>query len=297
MGKYLKCLFFIYSLGLSQPSNEHRTFTKESEEHSTSEQVREQQDMETALTGFLTLPSEPCEYAPSCRLAKALAEPYGQRGAAAPLGMYLQHRIRSPAPLCWWAPRPAGAGWPPPWSHPLSRCRWWKGLCLLLAAVHTCSSQWEKGEREQGDKEKEERRKKTTPQPAMSYFCKANLVQDTQSTDIFCRSGPKEKITHLAVLAPVSLEGHKEANLCGFLKFKHTLLLNNHFWSHFLQQARRRKSNPHLSKNQHDAWEMRTINTRECDFLPSLTTNSSSHALPSSGTQTNGIENCIDSSA
>lgn len=176
--------------------------------------------MEKALTGFVTLPSEPCEYSPSFGLAKALAEPCRQRGAAVPLGMYLQHQIRSPAPLCWWAPRPAGAGWLPPWSRPPWRCHWWKGLCPLLATVHTCSSQWEKREREQGHKEKEERRKKTTPQPAMSHFCQANLGQDTQSTDIFCRSGPKVKITHFAVPIPVSLEGHKEANLCGFLKFK-----------------------------------------------------------------------------
>lgn len=160
MGKYLKCVLFIYSLGLSQPSDEHKTFMKGSEEPSTSVHVREQQEMGKVLTGLLTLPSEPCEYAPSCGLAKALAESCGQRGTAIPLGMYLQHRIRSQAPLCWWAPRPAGAGWLPPWSRPPSRCRWWKGLCLLLAAVHTCSSQWEKRERERGDKEKEERRKK-----------------------------------------------------------------------------------------------------------------------------------------
>lgn len=241
MGKYLKCVLFIYSLGLPQPSNEHRTFMKGSEEPSTSVHVREQQEMETALTGFLPLPSEPREYTPSYRLPKALAEPCGQRGAAVPVGTYLPHQTRPPAPLCWWAPRPAGAGWPPPWSRPPSRSRWWKGLGLPLAAAHTCSSQWENREREQGDKEKEERRKKTTPQPAMSYFCQANLLQDTPSTDIFCRSGPKEKITHFAVLITVSLEGHKEANLCGFPKFKHTLLLKNHFWSHFLQQPRGKK--------------------------------------------------------
>lgn len=214
---------------------------KGSEEPSTSVHIREQHKTETALTWFLSLPSEPCEYPPSYRLTKALAEPYRQREEAAPLGMYLRHQTRSPAPLCWWARRPAGAGWPPPWSRPPSRCRWWRGLGLLLAAAHTCNSQWEKREREQGDKEKEERREKTTPQPAMSYFCQENLLQDTPSTDIICRSGHKEKITRFAVPITVPLEVHKGANLCGFLKFKHTLLLKNHFWSHFLQQPRGKK--------------------------------------------------------
>lgn len=74
---------------------------KGSEEPSTSVHVREQREMEKVLTGFLTLPSEPGEYAPSQGLAKALAESYGRRGAAAPLGTYLQHQIRSRAPLCW----------------------------------------------------------------------------------------------------------------------------------------------------------------------------------------------------
>lgn len=85
----------------------------------------------------------------------------------------------------------------------------------------------------------------------MSYFCQANLLQDTQSADVFCRGGPKEKITRFAVPVTGSLEGHKEVNLCWFLKLKHTLLLNNHFWSHFLQQPRGEKSNPCLSKSQH----------------------------------------------
>lgn len=222
MGKYLKCVLFIYSLGLSQPSDEHKTFMKGSEEPSTSVHVREQQEMGKVLTGLLTLPSEPCEYAPSCGLAKALAESCGQRGTAIPLVMYLQHRIRSQAPLCWWAPRPAGAGWLPPWSRPPSRCRWWKGLCLLLAAVHTCSSQWEKREQEQGDKEKEERRKKNKPPTSHELLLPGKSVA-RQSIDKFCRNGPKEKRNRFAVPIPVALEGHKEANLCGFLKFKHNL--------------------------------------------------------------------------
>lgn len=215
MGKYLKCVLFIYSLGLSQPSDEHKTFMKGSEEPSTSVHVREQQEMGKVLTGLLTLPSEPCEYAPSCGLAKALAESCGQRGTAIPLGMYLQHRIRSQAPLCWWAPRPAGAGWLPPWSRPPSRCRWWKGLCLLLAAVHTCSSQWEKREREQGDKEKEERRKKTTPQPAMSYFCQANLLQDKVLTNS-AEMAPKRKEIVLQCPFQWPWKGTRKQTFVGF---------------------------------------------------------------------------------
>lgn len=70
MDKYLKFVPFIYSWGLSQPSNEHKPFMKGSEEPCTSVHVREQQEMEKGLTGFLTLPSEPCWIFPLLQVSK-----------------------------------------------------------------------------------------------------------------------------------------------------------------------------------------------------------------------------------
>lgn len=100
-----------------------------------------------------------------------------------------------------------------------------------------------KGTKRQGKRVKE---KKTTPQPAMSYFCQANPLQDTHSSDKFCRSGPKDMITNSAMLFPVPRapwrsQGRKLANSCSLLKFRHTLLLNNHFWSYFLKLPGKKK--------------------------------------------------------
>lgn len=78
MSKYLKCVLFIYPLGLSQPSSEHRTFMKGSEEPPTSVHAREQQEMEKVLTGFLNLPSELGEYTPHCGSAKHWQSPTGR---------------------------------------------------------------------------------------------------------------------------------------------------------------------------------------------------------------------------
>lgn len=140
-------------LGLPQPSNEHRTFMKGSEEPATSVHSRENKKWRNPHR--VSHPSFWALWIPSLlRVSKALA---------VPLETYLQHQIPPRVPPCWWAPRPAAAGWLPPWSHPPWQCHWWKGLCLPLAAVHTCSSQWEKREWEEGDKEKEERREKNNP--------------------------------------------------------------------------------------------------------------------------------------
>lgn len=107
----------------------------------------------------------------------------------------------------------------------------------------------------------------------MSYFCPTNLLQDTQ------RQNPAEtapKGRQLILQCPSQcqdpLEGDKAANPCGLLQFRHTLLRNNHFRSHFLQLPEKKinKINSHLSKSQHYGQEMRVTNARACALLPCL---------------------------
>lgn len=268
-------------LGLPQPSNEHRTFMKGSEEPATSVHTRENKKWRNPHR--VSHPSFWALWIPSLlRVSKALAEEQQFLWKhTCNIKFHLEHHLvgerRVPQQLVGFLHGPILRGNAIDGKDSVSH------LQQSTPAVHS-------GKRGNGKKETRKKRKggkKTTPQAAMSYFCRANPLQDTQSTDIFCRSGPKEKIT------PGRAQGRKALWISKVQKY---FAPKQPFLVTFFATAKGEKRNPHLSKNQHHGWEMRMINTRECEFLPYSTTNSSFCAPAPSGTQTNGTENCRDSS-